>query len=46
MFLHNSVIAPSLAEEEVTKITHDLKLLTGMHLKEETVADLKINPSI
>ena len=38
------VIAPSLEEEDVTKITQDPKILNSMHLEEDVVEDLRRHP--
>ena len=46
ILLHSSVIVPSLAEEEVENINHELKLPTGLHLEEETVTAFRRHPSL
>ena len=41
-----NVIALSILEEEVAKINHDPKLLTGLQLDEDTVTAFRIHPSL
>ena len=41
-----NVIALSILEEEVAKINHDPKILTGIQLEEETVTDFRRHPSL